>query len=175
MVKRFVVLLTVLLFAVGAAGGCLNQTPPVLNGRWSGNLSRASNPTIQNFADVTIVLNQNENNQFSGTVTVTYNPNTSNSVILEATIVSGESSTNEWNATIKANGINNTGSNITIPAGNSLLITISAGSTYTFTFILPHLYACRGGELNELVGTYALNIGSDVNPIDSGAVNLVKQ
>ena len=173
MVKRFVVLLTVLLFAVGAAGGCLNQTPPVLTGRWSGNLSRASNPTIQNFADVTIVLNQNENNQFSGTVTVKYNPNTSNSVTLNATIVSGESSTNEWNATIKANGTAE--SNITIPAGNSLLITISAGSTYTFTFILPHLYACRGGELNELVGTYTLNIGNDVKPIDSGAVNLVKQ
>jgi|YNPBryunderm2012_1023409.scaffolds.fasta_scaffold00434_1 hypothetical protein len=173
MVKRFVVLLTVLLFAVGAAGGCLNQTPPVLTGTWSGNLSRASNPTIQNFAEVTIDLIQSPNNQFSGTVTVTYNPNTSNPVTLNATIVSGESSTNEWNATIKANGT--AGSNITIPAGNSLLITIQAGSTYTFTFILPHAYACRGGELNELVGTYALNIGSDVKPIDSGAVNLVKQ
>jgi hypothetical protein len=173
MVKRFVVLLTVLLFAVGAAGGCLNQTPPVLTGTWSGNLSRASNPTIQNFAEVTIDLIQSPNNQFSGTVTVTYNPNTSNPVTLNATIVSGESSTNEWNATIKANGT--AGSNITIPAGNSLLITIQAGSTYTFTFILPHAYACRGGELNELVGTYTLNIGSDVKPIDSGAVNLVKQ
>jgi len=173
MVKRFVVLLTVLLFAVGAAGGCLNQTPPVLTGTWSGNLSRASNPTIQNFAEVTIDLIQSPNNQFSGTVTVTYNPNTFNPVTLNATIVSGESSTNEWNATIKANGT--AGSNITIPAGNSLLITIQAGSTYTFTFILPHAYACRGGELNELVGTYALNIGSDVKPIDSGAVNLVKQ
>lgn len=173
MVKRFVVLLTVLLFAVGAAGGCLNQTPPVLTGTWSGNLSRASNPTIQNFANVTIDLTQSTNNQFSGTVTVTYNPNTSNPVILNATIVSGESSTNEWNATIKANGTAE--SDITIHTGAFSSITIPAGSTYTFTFILPHAYACRGGELNELVGTYALNIGSDVNPIDSGAVNLVKQ
>ena len=174
MVKRFVVLLTVLLFAVGAAGGCLNQTPPVLTGTWSGNLSRASNPTIQNFAEVTIDLIQSPNNQFSGTVTVTYNPNTSNPVILNATIVPGESSTNEWNATIKANGTNNTGSDITISSGN-FSFKIPAGNTYTFTFILPHAYACRGGELNELVGTYTLNIGSDVKPIDSGAVNLVKQ
>jgi len=172
MVKRFVVLLTVLLFAVGAAGGCLNQTPPVLTGIWSGNLSRASNPTIPNFADVTIDLTQSTNNQFSGTVTVTYNPNTSNPVTLNANIVSGESSTNEWNATIKANGT--AGSNITISSGN-FSFTIPAENTYTFTFILPHAYACRGGELNELVGTYALNIGSDVKPIDSGAVNLVKQ
>ncbi len=172
MVKRFVVLLVVLLFAVGAAGGCLNQTPPDLTGTWRGNLNRASNPTIQNFAEVTIELTQSQNNQFSGGVTVTYNPNTPNQVILSATIVPDESSTNEWGATIKAN--RTAESDITISGGN-FSFTIPAGSTYTFTFILPHAYACRGGELNELIGTYNLNIGSDINPIDSGAVNLVKQ
>jgi len=174
MAKRFVVLLLVLLFAVGAVGGCLNQTPPDLSGTWNGKMSRDLNPTIRDFADVTINLTQDQNNQFSGTVTVTYNPNTSNEVTLQATITPSESSTNEWGATIKANGVNNTGSDIVVSNGN-FSFKISVGSTYKFTFALPHLYACRGGDLSELIGTYILNINNDSNPIDSGSVNLVKQ
>lgn len=172
MAKRFVVLLLVLLFAVGAVGGCLNQTPPDLSGTWKGNLTRASNPPIPNFANVTINLTQDQNNQFSGTVTVTYNPNTSNEVTLQATITPSESSTNEWGATIKANGVAET--NITVSYQNGSF-TIGQGANYTFTFALPHLYACRGGDLSELFGTYILNINNDPNPIDSGSVNLVKQ
>ncbi len=174
MAKRFIVLLVVLLFAVGAAGGCLNQTPPNLGGTWKGSMSRASNPTIPNFADVTITLNQDQNNQFSGTVTVTYNTNNPNGVTLNADIVSNKSSTDEWWAIIKASGTNNTGSDITVSSGN-FLFKIPPGSTYSFTFTLPHIYACRGGDLSELIGTYTLNIDNDSNPIDSGTVNLVRQ
>lgn len=174
MAKRFVVLLLVLLFAVGAAGGCLNQTPPNLSGTWNGKMSRASNPTIRDFADVTMELTQDQNNHFSGTVTVKYNPNTSNEVTLNAIIVPNESSTNEWGATVKANGVNNTGSDIIVSNGN-FSFRIPAGSTYTFTFAFLYLYACRGENINGLDWGYILTTGNDPNPIDSGLANLVKQ
>ncbi|MCX7795614.1 MAG: hypothetical protein N2380_03730 [bacterium] len=174
MIKKLIVFLVALLFVVGAAGGCLNDTPPNLNGTWKGKLSRNINPTIPNFADVTINLTQDQNNQFSGNIEVKYNPNTPNEVVLIANIYSNDSSTNTWNATIKANGVNSTGGNITISYGN-VNLTIPNGETFTFTFTLLHFYACRGGSLTELTGGYTLTVGNDINPIDSGAVDLVKQ
>ncbi|MBC7320325.1 hypothetical protein H5T89_06740 [bacterium] len=171
MVKRVLALLVVLLFAIGAVGGCLNQTPPDLSGTWEGTLSRSANPTIPNFANVTIEeLTQDQNNQFSGTVKVTYNPNTDDQVELNATIDPSESSTNEWGATIKASGIATSKIDVNYPNGS---FSIEQEQTYTFTFTLPHLYACRGESINELVGTYVLNAGNSA--VDSGTVNLVKQ
>lgn len=175
MIKKLVVLSVVLLFVIGAAGGCFNETPPDLNGTWKGKLSRNINPTVPNFADVTINLTQDQNNQFSGTVEVKYNPSTANEVTLNAAIVSNDSSTDALKATIKANGLNNTGNDIIISCGNNVNFTIPSGQTFTFVFTLTHLYACRGGSLTELMGGYILTVGNNTNPIDSGAVDLVKQ
>lgn len=174
MAKRFVVFLLVTLFAIGAAGGCLNQTPPNLSGTWNGTLSRSLNPIIQDFANVTINLTQDQNNQFSGNVSVTYNPGTTNAVTLGATIASSGSSTDAWTATIKANGVNNSGSDIVIYCGN-VSLTIPSGATFTFTFTITHFYGCRGGDLTKLSGGYTLTVQNDTNPIDSGAISLTKQ
>ncbi len=175
MAKRFVVFLLVTLFAIGAVGGCLNQTPPNLSGTWKGKLSRSLNPTVKDFANVTINLTQDQNNQFSGDVSVTYNPGTGNEVILPiATIASSESSTDAWIATIKANGVNNSGSDIVISRGN-VSLNIPSGATFTFTFTITHLYGCRGGDLTELSGGYTLTVQNDINSIDSGAIDLTKQ
>lgn len=168
--KRLVVFLVVALFVFGASGGCLNTEPPDLSGTWKGTLSRSINPTVQNFAEITInITQQDSSGNLSGTVDVIYNPGTENQVSFPEMTISSESSTDAFTARIKAVG--NTGNNtiqVNYPGGS---FTISG--EFTFEFEIGHGYACRGGDLNELIGVYALICSG--NTRDSGSVTLVKQ
>jgi len=173
--KKLLLLVVVVLFAFGASGGCLNENPPMLNGTWRGTLSRSINPTIQNFAEVTIdIVNQDSSGNLWGSVDVKYNPGASNEKTLPTMTILEGSSTDALNAKITAKGINNTGENIVVSCGNTTTsFTIPNGAEFTFQFELPHFYACRGGNLTELVGGYVLIYSN--NTLDSGSVNLTKE
>jgi len=151
----------------------LNEEPPNLAGTWEGNLSRDKNPTIQDFADVTMELEQDAAGNLSGSVDVTYNPGTDNEVALPPMDILEESSTDNFLAEITAEGTN-TGDDVVVNCGDTTSeFKIPAGEDFTFEFNIPHFYACRGGSLTELVGTYVLKDKSS-NTIDSGAINLTK-
>jgi len=171
--KKLLILLVIVFFAFGASGGCLNEEPPNLAGTWEGNLSRDKNPTIQDFADVTMELEQDAAGNLSGSVDVTYNPGTDNEVALPPMDILEESSTDNFLAEITAEGTN-TGDDVVVNCGDTTSeFKIPAGEDFTFEFNIPHFYACRGGSLTELVGTYVLKDKSS-NTIDSGAINLTK-
>ncbi|HRU32391.1 MAG TPA: hypothetical protein P5310_03140, partial [bacterium] len=109
----------------------------------------------------------------SGSVYVTYNPGTDNEVALPQAIISSESSTDNFSAEITAEGTN-TGDDVVVNCGDTTSeFKIPAGEDFTLKFNIPHFYACRGGSLTELVGTYVLKDKSG-NTIDSGAINLTK-
>lgn len=172
--KKLLILLVIVFFAFGASGGCLNEEPPNLAGTWEGTLSRDENPTIQDFADVTMELEQDASGNLSGSVYVTYNPGTDNEVALPQAIISSESSTDNFSAEITAEGTNTGLFPIVINCGDTTSkFSIPAGEDFTLKFNIPHFYACRGGSLTELVGTYVLKDKSS-NTIDSGAINLTK-
>lgn len=172
--KKLLLLLVVVLFAFGASGGCLNEESPDLSGSWKGKLSRSINPTIPNFADVTMELEQDSSGNLWGSVDVKYNPGASNEEILPTMTILEGSSTDALKAKITAKGINNTGEDIVVSCGNTTTsFTIPNGAEFTFQFELPHFYACRGGNLTELVGGYVLIY--DNNTLDSGSVNLTKE
>jgi len=171
--KKLGILLVIVFFAFGASGGCLNEEPPDLAGTWKGTLSRDMNPTIKDFADVTMELEQDASGNLSGSVDVTYNPDTNNEVVLPLATISSESSTDNFSAEIIAKGTNNTGKDVVVNYGNTEF-SIPAGEGFTFEFNIPHFYACRGGSLTELVGTYVLKDNSG-GILDSGAINLTKQ
>lgn len=169
--KRLVVFLVVALFVFGASGGCLNMEPPDLSGTWKGTLSRSINPTVPDFAEVTMTINPNNS---GGSATVEYKiPGTDEKVTLPQMEIYGIEN-NAIMAIIKARGTNDTGSDIVIDCGNNVSFKIPSGELFYFDFEIFHGYACRGGELDELVGTYRLVLSTD-NPLDSGGVTLVKQ
>ena len=171
--KKLLILLVIVFFAFGASGGCLNEEPPNLAGTWEGNLSRDKNPTIQDFADVTMELEQDAAGNLSGSVDVTYNPGTDNEVALPPMDILEESSTDNFLAEITAEGTN-TGDDVVVNCGDTTSeFSIPAGEDFTLKFNIPHFYACRGGSLTELVGTYVLKDKSGAI-LDSGAINLTK-
>jgi len=164
--KKIALLVVVAVFIIGASGGCLSGEKPNLSGDWEGQLQST---LFSNFTDTSISiidLQQDQSgNLTGGDVCVKYSPN-SNPITFPVTPVSSGSKTDEWQATIIAEGT----ADQDIMLGST---TISNGTTYRFEFLLPHAYGCRGGSLNELSGGYTLRLQDQT--LDTGTVTITRQ
>jgi hypothetical protein len=159
MFKKLIVFLALLVFLVGAAGGCFNPTIPDLSGNWQGVLNSSKNSNVSIRITISNLVQDQHGNFTGGLVTVTYtNPTTQYTI--SADVYSGN--TDPWRARIHARG------DVTADETPSLIALIllmtgnpippSSGDYYDLAFTFPHMYGCSGGTLTSLVGDYEFNI-----------------
>jgi len=163
--KKVALLVVVAVFIIGASGGCLSGGIPNLAGNWSGQF----NSTLLGMSGtVTITgLQQDSSGNFTGgNLVVTYKPapsDPSKDITLSASLVQSDSKTDEWTATIVGEGT----------VSPSVQLGATTISSYTFTFVFPHLYGCIGGNANQLSGGYLLIV--EGQKIDIGTADITKQ
>ncbi|MGC8889705.1 MAG: hypothetical protein ACP5PC_03270 [bacterium] len=163
--KKVVLLLVTAVFLIGASGGCFSGGVPYLAGNWKGTFNSGL-LKINGTVEITGLVQDQNGNFTSGTLTVIYKPNPSDAskdIRLSAPITPSDSKTDEWQATIV--------SNRTISP--SIQLGATTISNYTFTFTFVHFYGCIGGDTNKLTGGYILTTGSQT--VDSGTVDITKQ
>ena len=157
MIKRFVILLVLLVFLVGSAGGCFNI--PDLSGNWEGVLASSKNSNVSIGITITNLV-QGQNGYFSdGLVTVTYNAPTAQYTIT-ANVYSGNA--DPLRARIHARGdvtqymTQSLTALILLMTNNPVIV--YSGDYYDLAFTFSYTYGCSGGVLNSLVGSYEFNI-----------------